>query len=57
MSILFLPSLIPNPILLGSGVIIGSALSVDPGPNWISTSPLDLKRDTNLLGTFFSFKR
>ena len=42
---------------LGSGVISKSEASEAPGPNWISKSPLALKRDTNLFGTFFIFKR
>ena len=33
---LLLPSLIPNPILSGLGIICSSALLLLPAPNWIS---------------------
>ena len=57
MSNLLLPSLIPKPILSGLGIISSSALSEIPDPNCNSNVLSVLKRDTNLLGTFFNFKR
>ena len=52
-----LPSLIPKPILSGLGIISSSALSLVPAPNWSSRVLSVLYLDTNLLGTFFNFKR